>query len=41
MTFDGEWILTAWAGRTLVALAFTSAIVAGIAYFKGWKELGR
>ena len=41
MTFDGEWILTAWAGRTLVALAFTSAIVSGISYFKEWKELGR
>ena len=41
MTFDGEWILTAWAGRTLVALAFTSAIVSGISYLKGWKDLGR
>ncbi|MEC7653754.1 MAG: cytochrome c biogenesis protein CcsA [Bacteroidota bacterium] len=41
MTFDCEWILTAWTGRTLVALAFTSAIVSGISYFKGWKELGR
>ena len=41
MTFDGEWIIAAWAGRTLVALAFTSAVVSGISYFKGWKELGR
>ncbi len=41
MTFDGEWILAAWAGRTLVALAFTSAIVSVVSYFKGWKELGR
>ena len=41
MTFDGEWILAAWAGRTLVALAFTSAIVSGISYLSGWKDLGR
>ena len=39
--FDGEWIIAAWVGRSLVALAFTSAIVAGISYFSGWKDLGR
>ena len=37
--FDGEWIIAAWVGRSLVALAFTSAIVAGISYFSGWKDL--
>ena len=41
MIFEGEWIITAITGRTLIALAFTSAIVAGISYLAGWKKLGR
>jgi len=40
-TFEGEWILAAWAGRFLVALAFTSALFSAVSYIKGWKEIGR
>lgn len=41
MIYEGEWIIAAITGRTLIALAFTSAIVAGISYLAGWKKLGR
>ena len=39
MTFDGEWIIAAWTGRTLVALAFTSAVVSGISFLRVGRNL--
>ena len=41
MEYLGEWIGVAYAGRFLVALAFVSALMATVAFWKGNLHLGR